>query len=91
MSFFISKNQEVSGSSLWFVLSDVTDVDVDRVFGISFPDENDEKYSSTFVIESEATNARYTLYKSYGVWRVGRFNTFFETDGERLDLLLITG
>lgn len=71
IGFTISRNQETSGSSLETVLPGVTDSMVQRVFGISYPEQNEDKYSDAFVVQSARTKFRYTLYKSYGQWRVG--------------------
>jgi hypothetical protein len=69
--FKISRNQDTSGSSLETTLPHVTDAMVQRVFGISYPDQNEEKYSDAFVVESAESGFRYTLYKSHGQWRIG--------------------
>lgn len=58
-------------TSLWFELPGVTDDAVRAIFGEGLESQNEDKYSTTMVIVSTATNKRYVLYKSYGEWRVG--------------------
>ena len=58
-------------TSLWFELPGVTDEAVRALFGEGLESQNKDKYSTTMVIVSTATNKRYVLYKSYGQWRVG--------------------
>lgn len=59
------------GSSLWFVLENVTNAQVRKRFGTGLASQDKVKYSESIVIQSNATKQYYTLYKCYGVWRVG--------------------
>lgn len=71
MHFRPIHRSHASGTSLWFVLENATNEQVREYFGDGFEDEDNEKYSSTHVFQSLSTNCVYTLYKKYGVWRVG--------------------
>jgi hypothetical protein len=58
-------------TGLWFELPTVKNDDVRRVFGSGLASQDRMKYSQSIVIEHAETGTRYSLYKSYGVWRVG--------------------
>jgi hypothetical protein len=59
------------GDSLWFELYGVTNEQVRKLFGSGLANQDKCKYSTSLYIRSELTGRPYTLYKSYGVWRVG--------------------
>jgi len=61
----------IQGTSLYKTLPGVTDDQVESAFGEAFRNQNDEKYSDSLIIKSEETGILYTVYKSYGNWRVG--------------------
>lgn len=63
------------GSSLWFVLPQATNERVRRAFGTGLAGQDRVKYSESIFIRSSHTGIHYTLYKSYGVWRVGAADT----------------
>lgn len=71
MHFHPIDRSHAIGTSLWFVLENVTNEQVRDYFGDGFEDEDNEKYSNSHVFQSLSTNCVYSLYKSYGVWRVG--------------------
>ena len=61
----------IQGTGLYKTLPGVTDDQIEKAFGEAFRDQNDEKYSESLIIESKETGILYTLYKSYGNWRIG--------------------
>lgn len=69
---FKRMKDEYLGTGLWFTLPTVTNAMVKAKFGTGLASQDREKYSDTIQIQSEMTGIKYSLYKSYGVWRVGR-------------------
>jgi len=61
----------IQGTGLYKTLPGVTDDQIEKAFGEAFRDQNDEKYSDSLIIKSAETGIFYTLYKSYGNWRIG--------------------
>lgn len=74
----------IQGTGLYKTLPGVTDDQVERAFGEAFRNQNDEKYSDSIIIKSNETGVLYTLYKSYGNWRVGGKKDACESDFELL-------
>jgi len=78
----------ISGSSLWFELPNATNKQMKELFGTGFASQDNQKYSDTILIQSEMTGLQYTLYKCFGVWRVGRWTkgTVIQIAYDRSDL-----
>jgi hypothetical protein len=74
-------------SSLWFVLPELTNDRVRKLFGTGMADQDKAKYSKSIVIKSLITGNLYTLYKSYGIWRVGA-NLISPIDRKMLEKIL---
>ena len=66
------KGESLDFSSLWFELPGLTNSKVEELFGTGLARQDREKYSDSILIRSEMTNNLYSLYKCYGVWRVGK-------------------
>lgn len=69
---FKRTKDESLGTGLWFTLPTVTNAMVKAKFGTGLASQDLEKYSDSIQIISEMTGVKYSMYKSYGVWRVGR-------------------
>jgi len=67
----IKKLKFLNGSSLWLTLPDATNEQMREMFGTGFALQDKEKYSDSIIVQSEMTGLLYSLYKNYGVWRVG--------------------
>ena len=61
-----------AAGGLWFVLEALDNATVKKHFGTGFASQDRLKYSDTLYIQSLLTGVTYSLYKSYGVWRIGR-------------------
>ena len=72
----------INGTGLYKTLPGVTDEAVRIAFGEGFEDQNEEKYSDSIILISNETGVLYTLYKSYGNWRIGAKNDACESDFE---------
>lgn len=72
----------IQGTSLYKTLPGVTDEAVRNAFGEAFENQNDEKYSDSLICKSAETGILYTLYKSYGNWRIGAGRNASEADFE---------
>ena len=72
----------IQGTGLYKTLPGVTDDQIEKAFGEAFRNQNDEKYSDSLIIKSNETGVLYTLYKSYGNWRVGAGRNASEQDFE---------
>ena len=72
----------IQGTGLYKTLPGVTDDQIEKAFGEAFRNQNDEKYSDSLIIKSEETGILYTVYKSYGNWRVGAGRNASEQDFE---------
>lgn len=70
------------GTSLWKELPGVTNDQVRRAFGTGLANQDREKYSESIIVQSQDTGIVYTLYKSYGEWRVGAGKFRPESDFE---------
>ena len=69
---FKRTKDESLGTGLWFTLPTVTNAMVKAKFGTGLASQDLEKYSDSIQIISEMTGVKYSMYKCYGVWRVGR-------------------
>ena len=69
---FKRMKDEYLGTGLWFTLPTVTNAMVRAKFGTGLVSQDLEKYSDSIQIQSEMTGVKYSMYKCYGVWRVGR-------------------
>lgn len=69
---FKRMRNEYLGTGLWFTLPTVTNAMVKAKFGTGLASQDLEKYSDSIHIISEMTGVKYSMYKCYGVWRVGR-------------------
>ena len=69
---FKRTKDESLGTGLWFTLPTVTNAMVKAKFGTGMASQDLEKYSDSIQIISEMTGVKYSMYKCYGVWRVGR-------------------
>ena len=72
----------IQGTGLYKTLPSVTDEAVRNAFDEGFEDQNEEKYSDSIIVKSNETGVLYTLYKSYGNWRIGAKNDACESDFE---------
>ncbi len=61
-------------------LPDVTDHHVEKTFGhgAGMKGQNKEKYSKSIVVHDRKQGHSYTLYKSYGAWRVGGYKNHYK-------------
>jgi len=59
-------------TGLWFELPTVTNAMVRAKFGTGLVSQDLEKYSDSIQIKSDMTGVKYSMYKCYGVWRVGK-------------------
>jgi len=66
------KNSNYRGS-LVKEMPDVTDHHMEAAFGhgAGMKSQNKEKYSKDVVVHDKKQGHMYTVYKSYGVWRIG--------------------
>lgn len=65
---------DITGSCLSIELSDVTDETIKTMFGkLPKGTSAKNKYSDSIVIynDAEGTEAVYTIYTLYGIWRIG--------------------
>lgn len=69
---FKRMKDEYLPTGLWFTLPTVTNAMVRAKFGTGMASQDREKYSDSIQIKSDMTGVKYSLYKCYGVWRVGR-------------------
>ncbi len=69
---FKRMKDENLGTGLWFTLPTVSNAMVKAKFGIGLAGQDLEKYSDSIQIKSDMTGVKYSMYKCYGVWRVGR-------------------
>ena len=69
---FKRMKDEYLPTGLWFTLSTVTNAMVRAKFGTGLVSQDLEKYSDSIQIKSDMTGVKYSMYKCYGVWRVGR-------------------
>lgn len=72
----------IQGTGLYKTLPGVSDEAVRNAFGEAFEEQNEEKYSDSIILISNETGILYTLYKSYGNWRIGAKNDACESDFE---------
>jgi len=75
-------------NSLWFELPAVTNDQVRVHFRTGLVGQDKVKYSKSIIIRSLATGNFYTLYKSYGQWRVGASD---RSDIDRMSLMHLLG
>lgn len=83
----VKKKSFLAGSFLWFVMVNCTNEKCRKLFGTGLSQEDNAKYSKSIVIKSLVTGNEYSLYKSYGVWRVGA-DKISDTDKLLLNSLL---
>ena len=76
------KSSLINGTSLWKTLPGVTNEQVREAFGEAFEHQDGEKYSDSLIVQSKATGILYTVYKSYGNWRIGAGRDANEADFE---------
>ena len=69
---FKRMKDEYLPTGLWFELPTVTNAMVRAKFGTGLVSQDLEKYSDSIQIKSDMTGVKYSMYKCYGVWRVGR-------------------
>lgn len=90
--FDIAEMQDAMMSSLLQIAADVTDDMVAAAFGEEAADREagpDEKYGMPWVIDGPR-GTRYTIYKSFGVWRVGGWDNVTSPDPNSLIDYLMT-
>lgn len=61
----------INGTGLWKTLPGVTNEQIKNAFGEAFENQDGEKYSDSLIVQSNATGIIYSVYKSYGNWRIG--------------------
>ena len=76
------KSSLINGTSLWKTLPGVTNEQIRDAFGEAFEHQDGEKYSDSLIVQSKATGILYTVYKSYGNWRIGAGFDASENDFE---------
>jgi len=69
---FKRMKDEYLPTGLWFTLPTVTNAMVRAKFGTGLVSQDLEKYSDSIQIKSDMTGVKYSMYKCYGVWRVGK-------------------
>ena len=69
---FKRMKDEYLPTGLWFELPTVTNAMVKAKFGTGLAGQDLEKYSDSIQIKSDMTGVKYSMYKCYGVWRVGK-------------------
>ena len=69
---FKRMKDEYLPTGLWFTLPTVTNAMVRAKFGTGLVSQDLEKYSDSIQIKSDMTGVKYSMYKCYGIWRVGK-------------------
>ena len=69
---FKRMKDEYLPTGLWFELPTVTNAMVRAKFGTGLVSQDLEKYSDSIQIKSHMTGVKYSMYKCYGIWRVGK-------------------
>ena len=83
-----SAKQLNGNTSLWFELRNCTNEKARQHFMSGLVGQDKMKYSKSLTIKSLITNNYYTLYKSFGIWRVGAGDFRPEVDRVALETLL---
>jgi hypothetical protein len=82
---FKRMKDEYLPTGLWFELPTVTNAMVRAKFGTGLVSQDLEKYSDSIQIKSDMTGVKYSMYKCYGVWRVGKVTGLGNATQEAFD------